>query len=189
MWPRRSTVTRCQLLAAALSAHPATELREHATATLGDQVLRTAQRLFGADAEYVALTIVADPGADDQDGARRAVPAPLATPPIGSGPAIGLAPAIHDDGGRAVDVAQERAAAIAADHIERAQAHHVVPIGRTGDAGQTIVAVAHAHGADVIVMGTHDRGWLRRVFTTSVPDQVLDDARCPVLLVNESPRP
>jgi nucleotide-binding universal stress UspA family protein len=152
-------------------------------------VLHTAQRLFGTDAEYVALTVVADPASSDTDGGRRADPAPLATPPIGAGAAIGLAASIHDDGGRAVDVAQERAAAIATDHIERAHAVHVVPMGRTGDAGQTIVAVADAHAADVIVMGSHERGWLRRVFTTSVPEQVVDDARCPVLLVNESPRP
>lgn len=46
-----------------------------------------------------------------------------------------------------------------------------------------IVRYAEEHGADLIVMGTHGYGTVRRFLLGSVADQVLRQATCPVLVV------
>jgi nucleotide-binding universal stress UspA family protein len=49
-----------------------------------------------------------------------------------------------------------------------------------------IVRYAQEHGADLIVMGTHGYGTVRRFLIGSVADQVLRQATCPVLVVPHS---
>ncbi len=52
-----------------------------------------------------------------------------------------------------------------------------------GPAGESIVDVAEAEAADLIVVGTHDRGAVGRLFLGSVSDHVVRHARCPVMVV------
>ena len=52
-----------------------------------------------------------------------------------------------------------------------------------GDAGESIVDVAEAESVDLIVVGTHDRGAVGRLFLGSVSDHVVRHARCPVMVV------
>lgn len=52
-----------------------------------------------------------------------------------------------------------------------------------GDAGETIVEAAGAEGADLIVVGTHGRGPVGRLFLGSVSDYVVRHARCPAMVV------
>ena len=52
--------------------------------------------------------------------------------------------------------------------------------------GETIVEAAAAEGADLIVVGTHGRGPVGRLFLGSVSDYVVRHARCPVLVVRPS---
>jgi nucleotide-binding universal stress UspA family protein len=52
-----------------------------------------------------------------------------------------------------------------------------------GTPGEAIVDYATKIGADLIVMGTHGRGGLRRVLLGSVAEKVLRGACCPVLVV------
>lgn len=52
-----------------------------------------------------------------------------------------------------------------------------------GEPGETIVDAAQAEGADLIVVGTHDRGAVGRLFLGSVSDYVVRHARCPVMVV------
>lgn len=47
----------------------------------------------------------------------------------------------------------------------------------------TIVAYAEAHGADLLVVGTHGRRRLERLFMGSVAEEVIREAPCPVLAV------
>jgi nucleotide-binding universal stress UspA family protein len=47
--------------------------------------------------------------------------------------------------------------------------------------GDIILNEASSTGADLIVMGTHGRGALRRVFLGSVADHVVRHASCPVV--------
>ncbi|HUI47518.1 MAG TPA: universal stress protein [Acidimicrobiia bacterium] len=52
-----------------------------------------------------------------------------------------------------------------------------------GDAGGTVCRVAADTGADVIVVGSHGRGGIRRLLLGSVSEQVVRHAPCPVLVV------
>ena len=52
-----------------------------------------------------------------------------------------------------------------------------------GDAGESIVEAAAAEHADLIVVGTHERGTVGRLFLGSVSDHVVRHAGCPVMVV------
>ena len=52
-----------------------------------------------------------------------------------------------------------------------------------GEPGQSIVDAAAAEQVDLIVVGTHGRGAVGRLFIGSVSDFVLRNAPCPVLVV------
>ena len=53
----------------------------------------------------------------------------------------------------------------------------------TGDPGERICSVAEAEKVNLIVVGSHHTGLLRRVLGGSVSDDVAHHAPCPVLLV------
>jgi nucleotide-binding universal stress UspA family protein len=52
-----------------------------------------------------------------------------------------------------------------------------------GSPAAEIVRYAHEHGAQVIVLGSHGHGIVRRFMLGSVADRVLRQATCPVMLV------
>jgi nucleotide-binding universal stress UspA family protein len=52
----------------------------------------------------------------------------------------------------------------------------------TGDPGESIVSAAEAEAADLIVVGTHGRGPIGRLFLGSVSQHVVRNAPCPVLV-------
>jgi nucleotide-binding universal stress UspA family protein len=54
---------------------------------------------------------------------------------------------------------------------------------RCGDPAAEILRAARALDCDVIVMGTHDRTWLRRLLRGSVAEAVVRAAPCDVLTV------
>ena len=53
----------------------------------------------------------------------------------------------------------------------------------SGDPGERICAVAVEEGGDLVVVGSHDVGTLRRVLGGSVSNDVAHHAPCPVLLI------
>ena len=55
----------------------------------------------------------------------------------------------------------------------------------TGDPAESIVSAAEAEAADLIVVGTHGRGPIGRLFLGSVSQHVVRHAPCPVLVVRE----
>ena len=69
--------------------------------------------------------------------------------------------------------------------VQRARAGGASAEGLTwdGDAGESIVEAAAAEHADLIVVGTHERGTVGRLFLGSVSDHVVRHARCPVMVV------
>jgi nucleotide-binding universal stress UspA family protein len=69
--------------------------------------------------------------------------------------------------------------------VQRARAGGATATGLTweGDAGESIVEASEAETADLIVVGTHERGAVGRLFLGSVSDHVVRHARCPVMVV------
>ena len=65
----------------------------------------------------------------------------------------------------------------------RAAGAHAEGLTWDGDAGESIVEAAAAEHADLIVVGTHERGTVGRLFLGSVSDHVVRHARCPVMVV------
>lgn len=57
---------------------------------------------------------------------------------------------------------------------------------RVGDAATSILETAQAVAAELIVMATHGRKGMARVFLGSVAERVVREARCPVLTVRGS---
>lgn len=83
---------------------------------------------------------------------------------------------------RAVEDAQSMLAATARAHGLGADAvYHV----EAGVAWQEIVALGARLQADVIVVGTHDRGAVGRMLLGSVAEQVVKHARCPVFVARK----
>ncbi len=75
----------------------------------------------------------------------------------------------------------EREAAVEARHI----AHETTIVN--GEPTSAIVASARLNGADAIVIGTHGRRGLRRMFLGSVAEGVVRDAAVPVAVVRVEP--
>jgi nucleotide-binding universal stress UspA family protein len=56
---------------------------------------------------------------------------------------------------------------------------------RVGSPGETVCRVAADEGYDLIVLGSHGSGLLKRMFVGSVSHHVLHHAPCPVLMVRD----
>ncbi len=107
------------------------------------------------------------------------VPAFASVPeaPLGAYP-----PGTHEDFVRAVRTNAEKhlEAAVARARADGVDARGVL---REGFADEEVLAQARAEGVDLIVMGTHGRRGLSRVFLGSVAAGVVSRADCPVLTV------
>jgi nucleotide-binding universal stress UspA family protein len=130
---------------------------------------RVAHELLGGRAEFLVIT-VADSGATltgmlplaDASLAGAYVPPDIAQESIN----------------QAMRAAQEAATKAAAVADERA-----TTLIELGDAGETICRVAEEHHVDLIVVGSHNRGWFSRLVTPSVRNHLVEHAPCPVLVV------
>jgi nucleotide-binding universal stress UspA family protein len=78
------------------------------------------------------------------------------------------------------DARQQLATLIAAEGFGGAAATPIVLVGR---AAETIAEHAAARKADLIVMGTHGYGPVKRLVLGSVADRVVRQASCPVLTI------
>jgi len=89
------------------------------------------------------------------------------------------APIRQSDGSMAVPVPPPPPAPTAQELATQRRARRLA----TYEAAEEIVRVARTQGADLIIMGTHDRRGLRRWFRRSVTDQVRRQAPAAVLTV------
>ena len=97
------------------------------------------------------------------------------------------APVLDDDDIREIDTEN----LVEADAVvaRTARALGSVPVDAQvlrGDPGATLCDHAGLIGADVIVVGAHDRGFLSRALQRSVADHVVHHAPCPVLVIPEA---
>lgn len=129
--------------------------------------------LLGRDHRFIALSVVP----------------PTYVPASPLGPMDSL-PAALPDADLEVRVEESEEAACASD-----LAGLVADLGVTaeqrvtvGDAGTTICTVAEEIGADVIVVGAHNRGMFKRLLLGSTSKHVVKHAPCCVLVVHPEDR-
>lgn len=72
-----------------------------------------------------------------------------------------------------------------ADRAEAAGLEGATVLTDQGDPVERILAVAETHEVDVIVVGTHQKGWWGRLLDRSISDGVLHGTDRPVLIVPE----
>lgn len=137
------------------------------------RVASVAHDLFGDHTEYLAVSVAESAAAT---AAAMPVPYGVVYPYAPQGP-IDAGPSDDERAHRAEDVAR-RAAEVAG--IEDA-----VAIGDIGDPAEAIVSAAARHAVDVIVVGSHDRGWFSRLVHPSVSSDVVSTSTIPVLVVKE----
>lgn len=80
----------------------------------------------------------------------------------------------------------DRFRALVSDDPKVHVTHEVVASGRYSAA--SVLELLEQFGCDLIVIGSHGHGRLRRLFRGSLTDEVVRNARCPVLVV-KAPAP
>jgi universal stress protein A len=75
----------------------------------------------------------------------------------------------------------------ALSRTEPFQEMSVVCAVESGSAAEAVVEYANRHAADLIVVGTHGYGPVKRLLLGHVADRVIRQARCPVLTVPHEP--
>lgn len=144
--------------------------------------VETAHRLFGDGADYLVLNV----------GGGSYVPVPVfpgASPvsPMAWAPVVQSQLAAEElvtESAATETIADTEVAETIAKHTgEEGGLPEATVLGIVGDAAGSIIEVAVEHGADVIVVGTKERGWLSRLLTSSVADEVRRESPIPVLAV------
>jgi nucleotide-binding universal stress UspA family protein len=139
--------------------------------------VETAHRLFGDDADYLVLNV----------GAGVYLPIAIFPGELGLISPLAWAPAVQPEPAEDnVTTDADVAETIAKLTGEEGGLPEATALGIVGDPAGSIIEVAVNHSADVIVVGTHERGWLTRLLTSSVADDVRRESPIPVLVV---PRP
>lgn len=134
--------------------------------------LRTAHRLFGDAAHYFVINV----GNHAYPTMEWAYAYPVAAPMAWYPPTSVEDPATNST---SIAVAEETANDVAA----RAGLDDVISVGDLGDPATAIISAAEANQVDVVVIGSHERGWFSRLFTGSVEGDLLRSAPFSVLVV------
>lgn len=137
---------------------------------LDHHLAATAHGLFGDRAEYLAVN-VAD-----------SVVATAATMPVPYGVVYPYAPPGALEPGASDAERVERAEQVAREAAEEL-GDRAAAIGDVGDPADAIVAAGRRHDVDVIVVGSHERGWFSRLVSPSVSGEVVAESTIPVMVV------
>jgi nucleotide-binding universal stress UspA family protein len=139
-----------------------------------------AHRLFGEEAEYVAVNVavmVTDPSVLPWWGAGWGVSYPIT---YGS---AWTYRSMDQSGISAAESEVEGATDEARSVADRSGLTGAEAVGEVGDPADAVLRVAQERAVDVIVLGTHDRGWFDRLVHPSVTKGVVRRAEIPVLVV------
>jgi len=150
---------------------------------------RTARSLFGDDADYLVVNVAETPAlAWGDDSMMWGYAYPMAIPVAGAagGPPLVVQPRAAAAEGdtppppSAADVAEQEAENVA----QAAGLTDATALGDVGEASSAILDAAERHHVDVIVVGSHERGWFSRLLTGSVSKSVAKRSPVPVLVVH-----
>lgn len=133
---------------------------------------RVAHELFGDSATYTIVSVAAQTLAWGGEPMIWGMGYAVVIPPLG---VLGPATSVHDT---TLDDARE----VAHDIAAAADLQGAQLVGETGDPARAIIDAARHHQADVIVVGSHDRGWFSRLFSPPVTGAVINDCDIPVLI-------
>lgn len=122
--------------------------------------------LFGEDADYTLVSVGAP-----------TLPLTLGYPSGGF-----TSPGELEIAAKAAEEAA-RAAVDEAEHLLHAAHVETVVASEPGSTGSSIVRIADEIDADVVVIGSRNRGVFARLFDPSVGKYLIDHANCPVLVV------
>jgi len=138
----------------------------------------TAHRLFGDDAEYLAVNVtdVVDLAAIPWYGAGWGAPYAAPYGAVWEYRTTGTDSQIVD--GEDLGEAQAR------DVADQSGLPDAVALGEQGDPATAVLRAAEERGVDVIVVGTEERGWLDRFLRPSVSKEIVRQAHVPVLIVH-----
>ena len=138
----------------------------------------TAHRLFGDSAQYLAVNVtnLVDLAAIPWYGAGWG--APYAAPYGAVWAYRGDVTVSEGDNGE--DIAEANAREIA----EESGLPDAEAVGEEGDPATAVIRAAEEHRADVIVVGTDERGWFDRLLRPSVSKEIVKHAHVPVLVVH-----
>lgn len=109
-------------------------------------------------------------------------------PPLGAG-AFGLMPYLADPVPQLGEAPQAHEAARQEhrEHVRVLFAADAIPVefaDAVGQPAEELCALAQQHSADLIVVGTHEPGFLERLLAGSISQAVARRARCDVLIVH-----
>lgn len=108
------------------------------------------------------------------------IPAPDPSLVTGTGFAGGVMSA--DEAERLLESEKQTADDVLDDAARRLGISDAEKVVLSGDAGPQLCELAASLPADVVVLGSHGRGGVRRVVMGSVSDHVVRHAGCPVLV-------
>lgn len=131
-----------------------------------------AQKLFGAEATYLSLNVANSP----EETSGLIWGGVYAMPYVPDGLWDDLAQASTDALAEAESTAAKRAESLGLE----AEA-----IGEIGDPAHMIIDAAQEHGADVIVVGHHQRSWFQKLLDPSVTSELIANSQTPILVVPE----
>jgi nucleotide-binding universal stress UspA family protein len=112
-----------------------------------------------------------------------------AVPTLWADPFGGVHPLSADFGGADDLVTEEQLEARLGEVVADAGLHADETLVEVGGPVERICTAAEEHDVDVIVVGAHDKGFLRRMIDPSVSEGILAHTTRPVLVVHQPPRP
>jgi nucleotide-binding universal stress UspA family protein len=134
-----------------------------------------ARKLFGSNAQYTVIHVGPAPDMSwGEDLLSWGMAYTLAEPPPGY---VGAMPLVLRDAG-----SSDRAARTAQKVADAAELTNASVIGGDGARSQAIIDAAHACDVDVIVVGSHDRSWLSKLFDPSTEAALVRESDVPVLV-------
>jgi nucleotide-binding universal stress UspA family protein len=153
-----------------------------------EQSLHTAKvayDLFGGTASYTVVNVANEsPMILGGDALLWGVGYPVMMAPsglvgVGPRPSTGAGTPAADVDNAPIDAAMQ----VALDVATEADLPNPQVVGEVGDPAAAILQAARHHQSDVIVVGSHERSWVSRLFVPSVTGSIVRDADVPVLIV------